>query len=79
MSDWTERDRARQQQRRVVVWGCAIHKTPAGQQCQGCADLSETLHLGPHPRRTEEHPMTIYDVISSSMGGVRDVVRTQSS
>ncbi|MGH3777965.1 MAG: hypothetical protein ACRDRR_19905 [Pseudonocardiaceae bacterium] len=40
---WTDRDKARQQQRRVVVWGCNIHRTPAGTQCQGCADQGELL------------------------------------
>ena len=28
-------------QRRVVVWGCTEHQTPAGQECQGCADQGE--------------------------------------
>lgn len=27
---------ARQAQRRVVVWGCKEHSTPAGETCQGC-------------------------------------------
>lgn len=40
---WTERDRARQQQRRVVVWGCDIHRTPAGTECQGCTDQGELI------------------------------------
>lgn len=40
---WTERERARQQHRRVVVWGCDIHRTPAGQECQGCAHQGELL------------------------------------
>jgi hypothetical protein len=43
MDDWTERDRAHQQRRRVVVWGCDIHRTPAGTECQGCADQGELL------------------------------------
>ncbi|MGH3963015.1 MAG: hypothetical protein ACRDRY_07160 [Pseudonocardiaceae bacterium] len=38
---WTPRDKARRAQRRVVVWGCAIHGTPAGTECQGCADQHE--------------------------------------
>lgn len=28
-------------QRAVVVWGCKDHQTPAGQECQGCADQGE--------------------------------------
>ncbi len=31
----------RRQQRRVVVWGCKEHQTPAGEECQGCADQDE--------------------------------------
>lgn len=27
--------------RRVVVWGCNENQTPAGQECQGCADQGE--------------------------------------
>jgi hypothetical protein len=38
----TARDRP-PQQRRVVIWGCRIHRTPAGQECQGCADQGELL------------------------------------
>lgn len=33
--------RTRLQQGRVVVWGCKEHQTPAGQECQGCADQGE--------------------------------------
>ncbi len=40
---WTQRDRARRQHRRVVMWGCDIHRTPAGTECQGCADQDELL------------------------------------
>lgn len=40
---WTERDRARQQHNRVVVWGCGIHHTPADTECQGCADQGELI------------------------------------
>lgn len=40
---WTERDRARQQHKRVVVWGCGIHHTPAGTECQGYADQGELI------------------------------------
>jgi hypothetical protein len=36
----TERHRARQQ-RRIMVWGCDIHRTPAGTECQGCAHQGE--------------------------------------
>lgn len=43
---WTDRDRARWQQRRVVVWGCKTHRTPAGAECQGCADQGELLAWG---------------------------------
>ena len=28
-------------QRRVVVWGCKEHETPAGEECQGCIDQGE--------------------------------------
>jgi hypothetical protein len=38
----TTRDGPRQQ-RRVVVWGCRIHGTPAGLECQGCLDQGELL------------------------------------
>lgn len=31
----------RHSQRRVVVWGCKEHQTPAGEECQGCADQGE--------------------------------------
>jgi len=31
----------RQQQGRVVVWGCKEHQMPAGEECQGCADQGE--------------------------------------
>lgn len=27
--------------REPVVWGCAQHRTPAGQACPGCADQGE--------------------------------------
>jgi hypothetical protein len=37
----TDRHRARQAQRRVVIWGCPIHRTPRGQKCVGCADQHE--------------------------------------
>lgn len=40
---WTKRDRARQQHKRVVVWGCHIHRTPRGEECQGCADQGELI------------------------------------
>jgi len=30
-----------QRQGRVVVWGCKEHQTPAGEECQGCADQGE--------------------------------------
>jgi YspA, cpYpsA-related SLOG family len=35
--------RARHQRRRLVGWGCDTHRTPRGQQCQGCADQGELL------------------------------------
>jgi hypothetical protein len=35
-----------QQQRRVVVRGCKEHQTPAGQECQGCADQGELFTRG---------------------------------
>jgi hypothetical protein len=50
----TARDRARQGQRRVVVWGCGIHRTPAGAECQGCADQYQLLtwdDINPDHRR----------------------------
>lgn len=31
----------RHSQQRVVVWGCKEHQTPAGEECQGCADQGE--------------------------------------
>lgn len=34
----TQRYPARQQ---IVLWGCAIHRTPRGQECRGCADQRE--------------------------------------
>jgi hypothetical protein len=37
------RDRERWSTRRSVVWGCAIHRIPAGEECQGCADQGELL------------------------------------
>lgn len=43
MSDQHEHYQARQRQRRVVTWGCRVHQTPAGQECQGCADQGELL------------------------------------
>jgi len=41
VSDRADRDQARQQQRRIVIWGCAIHRTPPGEACRGCADQTE--------------------------------------
>jgi len=36
MRNQSDRHRDRQQQsRRVGVWGCDIHQTPAGETCQG--------------------------------------------
>jgi hypothetical protein len=29
--------------RRSVVWGCSVHRTPAGTECQGCADQGELI------------------------------------
>jgi hypothetical protein len=40
---WIKQHRAGQQYRRVVVWGCAMHRTPRGQERQGCADQGELL------------------------------------
>ncbi len=28
-------------QKVAVLWGCKEHQTPAGQECQGCADQGE--------------------------------------
>lgn len=28
-------------QREEIRWGCAEHRTPAGQACRGCADQGE--------------------------------------
>lgn len=41
MRNQSDRHRDRQQSRRVVVWGCDIHQTPAGETCQGCYDQGE--------------------------------------
>ena len=30
-------------QQRSVMWGCAIHRTPAGQECPGCAAQGELI------------------------------------
>lgn len=49
--DTTERDRAPHQRCRVVVWGCDIHSTPAGQNCQGCADQGELFSPTDVPRQ----------------------------
>jgi hypothetical protein len=47
----TEPGQERRQQRRVVVWGCDIHRTPAGTECQGCADQGELFTWADIPRR----------------------------
>jgi hypothetical protein len=49
MDEQTEPQR---QYHRVVVWGCAIHRTPRGQECQGCADQGELLTWGDIHRAT---------------------------
>jgi hypothetical protein len=41
--EYTKRDQERWSNKRSVVWGCSIHRTPAGQECQGCADQGELL------------------------------------
>jgi hypothetical protein len=41
MGEQTERHRERQQQRRIVIWGCGTHRTPAGETCQGCLDQGD--------------------------------------
>jgi hypothetical protein len=48
----TERHQTRQQHKRVVVWGCDIHHTPRGQECQGCADQDELFPRSEAPRQT---------------------------
>jgi hypothetical protein len=35
--------REQRAQSRSVVWGCSIHRTPAGQECPGCADQAELI------------------------------------
>ena len=37
MGEETERRR----QRRIVIWGCDTHRTPAGETCQGCLDQGD--------------------------------------
>lgn len=46
-------DAARSRYRTVVVWGCAIHLTKAGEACQHCADQAELFPRSevPHRRR----------------------------
>lgn len=51
MSTEHEHYRARQQQRRVVVWGCKDHGTPAGETCQGCLDQGQLFGRVDVPRR----------------------------
>ena len=51
MSDQHENHRARQVERRGVVWGCAIHHTPAGTECQGCLDQGELFGHVDVPRQ----------------------------
>lgn len=41
----SSRSQMHQPQRRVVVWGCKEHQTPAGEECQGCIDQGELFTL----------------------------------
>ncbi len=38
-----------QQQRTAVVWGCATHRTPRGETCQGCLDQGDLFHRADVP------------------------------
>ena len=49
-----QRDSRRRQQRVVVRWGCDLHRTPAGQDCQWCLQQGELFprdHAATHRRR----------------------------
>jgi RNase P subunit RPR2 len=49
-----------QRQQAVVVWGCKEHQTPAGQECQGCADQGELFSRADAARSArKKFPMTI--------------------
>jgi hypothetical protein len=54
------RSEVHQRQRQVVVWGCAEHQTPPGEECQGCAaqgelfsraDVADLARKTPYRRR----------------------------
>lgn len=45
-----------QQQRQVVVWGCREHQTPAGTECQGCADQGELFTRADAARSAGRRP-----------------------
>lgn len=40
------------QPRQPVVWGCTEHRTPAGQECHGCADQGELFTRADSGART---------------------------
>lgn len=44
------------QPRQPVVWGCAEHRTPAGQACRGCADQGELFARAATPRAYWKDP-----------------------
>jgi hypothetical protein len=47
----TERYEARQRERTAVVWGCEIHRTPAGENCRGCADQGDLFSRNEVPQQ----------------------------
>jgi hypothetical protein len=42
---------ARRRQRTAIFWGCDIHRTPAGENCQGCADQSDLFGRNDVPQQ----------------------------
>lgn len=47
MGDYrTELDRAQQQHKRVVMWGCDIHHTPRGEECPKAAPTKANSSAG---------------------------------
>jgi hypothetical protein len=49
MGEQTEQHRERQRQRRIVVWGCNTHRTPAGKTCQSCLDQGDLFNRADVP------------------------------
>ena len=46
-----ERYEDRQRQRTAVVWGCDTHRTPAGENCRGCADQPDLFSRNDVPQQ----------------------------